>query len=83
METLGLFPSVADFFPEIRSDFSRVKWGHAVNSRSALQQSLDGNDPSVNIHVRSAFVCLLSPRPLLSLIFRGSSNDPSSSNFDS
>ena len=47
MQTFGLFPSVADFFPEIHSDFSRVKWGHAVNSRAALQQSLDGNNPSV------------------------------------
>jgi len=51
METLGLFPSVADFFPEIRSDFSRVKWGHAVNSRSALQQSLDGADMMIEADV--------------------------------
>jgi len=48
---LGIFPSVADFFPEIGSDFSRVKWGHAVNSRAALQQSLDGTDMMIEADV--------------------------------
>lgn len=51
MQTFGLFPSVADFFPEIHSDFSRVKWGHAVNSRAALQQSLDGTDMMIEADV--------------------------------
>ena len=36
------FPSVADFFPEIRGDLSRVKWAHAVDSRRELGQALSG-----------------------------------------
>jgi hypothetical protein len=35
-------PSVAKFFPQIQSDLSRVKWGHGVNSKVQLTQSLQG-----------------------------------------
>jgi hypothetical protein len=35
-------PSVAKFFPQIQSDLSRVKWGHGINSRAQLIQSLQG-----------------------------------------
>jgi hypothetical protein len=35
-------PSVAKFFPQIQSDLSRVKWGHGVNSKAQLSQTLQG-----------------------------------------
>ncbi|KAK4023391.1 protein FAM151B isoform X1 [Daphnia magna] len=44
-------PSVAKFFPQIQSDLSRVKWGHGVNSRGQLFQSLQGNDMMIEADV--------------------------------
>lgn len=35
-------PSVANFFPQIQMDLSRVKWGHGINTKAQLDQSLKG-----------------------------------------
>lgn len=35
-------PTVAEFFPQIQSDLSRVKWGHGINSKIHLSRSLQG-----------------------------------------
>lgn len=51
MDSLRLFPSAEDFFPEIEADFSRLRWGHAVNSQSLLQQSLLGEDMMIEADV--------------------------------
>lgn len=40
--TSQAMPSVATFFPQIQKDLSRVKWGHGVNSREQLSQSIKG-----------------------------------------
>ncbi|XP_057367501.1 protein FAM151B-like [Daphnia carinata] len=49
-------PSVAKFFPQIQSDLSRVKWGHGVNSRGQLFQSLQGNDMMIEADVSMGMV---------------------------
>lgn len=42
-------PSVVNYFPQIQMDLSRVKWGHGVNSRAQLGQSLKGNNTFYNV----------------------------------
>ena len=37
-----IIPTVANFFPQIQSDLSRVKWGHGINSKIQLSRSLQG-----------------------------------------
>ena len=36
-------PLVADYFAEVRRDLTRVKWGHGINSKAQLNESLLGN----------------------------------------
>nr|CAD7264573.1 unnamed protein product [Timema shepardi] len=34
-------PSVAEFFPSIENDLTKVTWAHKVNSNVALQKALE------------------------------------------
>ncbi|XP_046653290.1 protein FAM151B-like [Daphnia pulicaria] len=49
-------PSVAKFFPQIQSDLSRVKWGHGVNSKAQLSQTLQGTDMMIEADVSMGIV---------------------------
>lgn len=34
----GEMVDVVDFFPEVSDDFSKVSWGHAINSKELLDK---------------------------------------------
>lgn len=47
------FPSVADFYPEIQNDLTRVKWAHGVDSKKKLNRALQGK---TNINMFKIFI---------------------------
>lgn len=35
-------PAITRYFPETKGDLTQIKWGHGVNSRAQLNESLEG-----------------------------------------
>lgn len=35
-----MIPSVADYFPDLEGNLTRIQWQHAVNSQSRLEEAL-------------------------------------------
>ncbi|XP_057371637.1 uncharacterized protein LOC130692528 isoform X1 [Daphnia carinata] len=42
---------ITEVFPQIKSDLSRIKWGHGINSRIQLYKSLHGRDMMIEADV--------------------------------
>lgn len=41
------FPSVADTYPEIGADLTKVTWAHGVDSKKKLERALRGKNLSM------------------------------------